>query len=140
LILDLYSSLDYIHEFESSFIYFGLKVKVKQPSKILALRYQTIMWSVMFKPKPRTSHMVNWINNKTLSRLTKSIGRKNRVIQIIGNLIELEKNLGMNQREIHEYQNRKLRRLILHAYSTVPFYHRLFDKNKIDPNEVSNCG
>jgi phenylacetate-CoA ligase len=82
--------------------------------------------------------MVNWTKNKNLSKLIKVIGKRNRPIQIIGNLLELEKNLGMNPSEILEYQNKKLKKLILHAYNTVPFYRRLFDKHKIDPNTVQN--
>jgi phenylacetate-coenzyme A ligase PaaK-like adenylate-forming protein len=89
----------------------------------------------MSKTEPSTRNAVGGIGD-IIARLTQVAGRRISNVQILGYLIELEKNLGMNQNTIFEYQNRKLRRLISHAYMTVPFYRRLFEKHKIDPNDI----
>ena len=38
--------------------------------------------------------------------------------------------------EIREIQNRKLKRLIHHAYHKVPYYKELFDGAKIKPEDI----
>ncbi len=35
--------------------------------------------------------------------------------------------------KLRDYQNEQLRKLVVHAYNTVPYYRELFDKNGIDP-------
>ena len=37
-----------------------------------------------------------------------------------------------SQDEIIAYQNESLRKLLLHAYKTVPYYHRLIDESGIN--------
>ena len=38
--------------------------------------------------------------------------------------------------DIERFQNMKLEQLISHAYKNVPYYKKLFDKNKIDPSRI----
>jgi phenylacetate-CoA ligase len=90
----------------------------------------------MVETKLRTSYAFRLIKNKNLARLSNFFGKRIRFMQIIGNLVELENNLSMSQNEIFEYQTTKLRKLIQHAYTTVPFYRHLFDKYKIDPDDI----
>ncbi len=42
----------------------------------------------------------------------------------------------LTREEIVALRNRQLRRLISHAYKNVPYYHRLFDCNGINPNDI----
>lgn len=37
---------------------------------------------------------------------------------------------------IEEYRNEKLRKLIYHAYHTVPYYKKIFDTNKLKPSDI----
>ena len=57
-------------------------------------------------------------------------------VQIHQHLFELKKNLSMNKSQIRNFQNSKLRRIVSHAYQTVPFYKELFSKHKINPNNI----
>jgi len=59
-----------------------------------------------------------------------------QVFRILYEFIGLRKSINMNESEIEDYQNRKLRKLITHAYETVPFYRKLFDKNRVDPSSI----
>lgn len=47
-----------------------------------------------------------------------------------------KKNLNKTRKEIREYQFDRLKKLIYHAYGTVPYYKELFDKNKIEPGDI----
>jgi len=38
--------------------------------------------------------------------------------------------------EIVAFQNRQLRRLIIHVYNNVPYYRRLFDQNNLKPGDI----
>lgn len=38
--------------------------------------------------------------------------------------------------ELEDYQNSRLRDLIRHAYNTVPYYNRVFKRNKIKPDDI----
>jgi phenylacetate-CoA ligase len=49
---------------------------------------------------------------------------------------ELEKSQWFTQGKIKELQEKKLRRLIKHAYETVPYYHRIFRKIKLKFNDI----
>ena len=49
---------------------------------------------------------------------------------------ELEKSQWFSPRKIREIQEKKLRRLIKHAYETVPYYRRIFRKNKLSLNDI----
>jgi len=51
---------------------------------------------------------------------------------------ELEKSQWFTPGKIKELQEEKLRRLIKHAYETVPHYHRIFRKNKLNFNDFKS--
>ena len=44
----------------------------------------------------------------------------------------------VSREEIVAFQNKRLRRLIAHAYENVPYYRRLFDRNGIKPNDIQS--
>ncbi|MEM2138613.1 MAG: hypothetical protein QXM96_00485 [Candidatus Woesearchaeota archaeon] len=46
---------------------------------------------------------------------------------------EYVSNLSKTKEEIKELQLNKLKKLVKHAYETVPYYKELFDRNKINP-------
>lgn len=68
--------------------------------------------------------------------IIKLVGRKIWGVQILRYLLEIKKNLRMGESEVRNYQDSKLRRLVSHAFETVPFYEELLNKNKIDPNSI----
>src|SRR4030042_4734362 len=47
-----------------------------------------------------------------------------------------KKNLKKSRKEIREYQLDRLKKLVHHAYDTVPYYRELFDKNKMKPEYI----
>lgn len=49
---------------------------------------------------------------------------------------ELENTQWLSPIELEKLQIRRMRRLIKHAYETVPYYHRLFDADRIRPEDV----
>ncbi len=51
-------------------------------------------------------------------------------------LIRLMKNPRKKQAEIRSIQERKLRKLVRHAYDTVPYYRELLESNKIEPRDI----
>jgi phenylacetate-CoA ligase len=51
-------------------------------------------------------------------------------------LLELRKNQWLKTPDIEEIQKKKLRALIKHAYSNVPYYHNLFDAANIKPDDI----
>ena len=53
---------------------------------------------------------------------------------------ELMKTQWLSTEELIEYQEKKLRRLIKHAYENVPYYHHLFRKNNLKPDEIKTIG
>jgi len=51
-------------------------------------------------------------------------------------LRSLEKSQWWSRSELEEYQNRKLRELVKHAYDTVPYYHRVFREQELHPTDI----
>lgn len=49
---------------------------------------------------------------------------------------EFRKTDYFSERAIVDYQNKKLQKLILHAYDNVPYYNRLFDKLHLKPYDI----
>jgi len=41
--------------------------------------------------------------------------------------------------ELEAYQNEQLRKLIKHAYETVPYYQRIFKENRLQPSDIMTC-
>ncbi len=50
----------------------------------------------------------------------------------------LLKSQWWSERDLKEYQNKKLRALIRHAYENVPYYNELFKKLKLKPDDIKN--
>jgi phenylacetate-CoA ligase len=48
----------------------------------------------------------------------------------------LEKSQWWSRERLIEYQNERLRRLIIHAYNNVPYYHSLFKEKGIRPSDI----
>lgn len=48
----------------------------------------------------------------------------------------LEKSQYWDRKKLEEYQNKKLRELIKHAYNNVPYYKKLFDTLKIKSSDI----
>ena len=49
---------------------------------------------------------------------------------------EFEKSQYWSKEQIQAYQEEKLQKLIKHAYETVPFYWRIFNKIELKPNDI----
>ncbi len=48
----------------------------------------------------------------------------------------LEETQWWSKEQIEEYQNKQLQKLIRHAYDTVPYYRRIFDKHGLKPADI----
>jgi phenylacetate-CoA ligase len=48
----------------------------------------------------------------------------------------LEKSQWWTPEQIEDYQTKQLQKLINHAYNTVPFYRRVFDKHGLKPSDI----
>lgn len=69
------------------------------------------------------------------------IPKKTRVCLCYGKDVEkyydfLEKSQWWSRAELDNYQNEKLRKLIRHAYSNVPYYRELFVKINLHPDDI----
>jgi phenylacetate-CoA ligase len=53
-------------------------------------------------------------------------------------LEKLEKTQFWSESKLQQYQERKLKKLISHAYKTVPYYKQVFDKYKIKPSDIKH--
>jgi len=51
----------------------------------------------------------------------------------------LEKSQWWLRAELENYQNEKLAKLVRHAYKNVPYYKKLFDQNKISPDDIKTA-
>lgn len=51
-------------------------------------------------------------------------------------LYDLMSHLHWKEEKLREHQNRELKKVINSAYESVPFYHRLFKRNKIKPSDI----
>lgn len=51
-------------------------------------------------------------------------------------LYNLKRNQWLSTKELEEIQNRKLKRLINHAYENVPYYHKLFDSVNVKVEDI----
>ncbi len=48
----------------------------------------------------------------------------------------LEKSQWWSKSEIENYQNEQLSKLVKHAYDTVPYYNKIFKKNKLKHSDI----
>lgn len=70
--------------------------------------------------------------------MTRRLGERIAAFQILGHLFESKRNLGMNECGIGNCQESKLRRIVSHAYQAVPFYRELFNKHKVNPDDIQS--
>jgi phenylacetate-CoA ligase len=54
-------------------------------------------------------------------------------------LVELQQNQWKKPQDLQDLQNRKLRRLVRHAYDNVPYYRRLFDSVGLQPQDIAGA-
>jgi len=54
----------------------------------------------------------------------------------VGELLRLRRQQWLRPEELKALQQNKLRKLIKHAYEQVPYYHQLFDSNRIKPEDI----
>ncbi len=59
-------------------------------------------------------------------------------LNLISTLYSLMRHPHVIREEIIDFQNKRLRRLIIHAYENVPYYRKLFDKNGIKPSDIQS--
>ena len=52
----------------------------------------------------------------------------------------LEISQWWDTQQLKDYQNKKLRALVNHAYRNVPYYHRIFRENELHPDDVREIG
>jgi phenylacetate-CoA ligase len=51
---------------------------------------------------------------------------------------ELDRTQWFSQSQINEYQNKRLKEIVKHAYENVPFYKKLYDKYAVRPEEIKD--
>lgn len=74
----------------------------------------------------------NWITQNLVLPLSDlALGRS-----ISKYLKFLQKSQWWSPEELKEYQNEKLRALVKHAYTNVPYYHELFKERKLIPGDI----
>jgi phenylacetate-CoA ligase len=56
--------------------------------------------------------------------------------RFLSRFVGLKKNVRAKPAKLREIQEKKMRAIVRHAYQSVPFYHRLFDANKIKSTEI----
>ncbi|MBM3309247.1 MAG: phenylacetate--CoA ligase family protein [Candidatus Altiarchaeales archaeon] len=49
---------------------------------------------------------------------------------------ELDESQWYSKKQLEELQNKKLQMIVKHAYENVPYYHRVFDENKLKPEDI----
>jgi phenylacetate-CoA ligase len=74
----------------------------------------------------------NWINERIILPLDDKLF--NRPVNKYFNF--LQKSQWWSEDRLNEYQNEKLRLLINHAYSNVPYYNETFKKLKLTPEDI----
>lgn len=58
--------------------------------------------------------------------------------KIIKYINQLEESQWWPRNKILELQNERLRKLVRHAYDNVPYYRELFDKRRLNPNDIQS--
>ena len=66
------------------------------------------------------------------------IGRKFWNVEILKYFLDLKKNLLMSDKELYKHQSIRLKKLVRHAYDTVPFYRKIFRENNLHPEDIQN--
>jgi phenylacetate-CoA ligase len=56
--------------------------------------------------------------------------------QLLGTTLAVRRHSRATRAELREFQDARLRRLLVHAYERVPYYRRLFDRHRLHPRHV----
>ena len=64
------------------------------------------------------------------------LGSKVWEFDVLRFYLQIRQNLKFNRFNLRNYQERKLKEIIKHAYETVPFYKHLYDKYGIKPEDI----
>ena len=56
--------------------------------------------------------------------------------RVAASLKEMQHTATFSAEELRSLQDSKLQRLVRHSYDTVPYYHRLFDRLKLKPEDI----
>jgi phenylacetate-CoA ligase len=56
--------------------------------------------------------------------------------QIVRSALAVRRHAAGSRAELKEFQDAQLRRLVCHAYASVPFYRKLFDKHRLHPRHI----
>ncbi|SES77303.1 phenylacetate-CoA ligase [Methanococcoides vulcani] len=77
-----------------------------------------------------------YLHNLAVSAYGYYYRKQNLNERVFSHLNELEKTQYYNRSDLEEYQNKKLRSLVKHAYENVPYYHRIFKANNLTPDDI----
>ena len=56
--------------------------------------------------------------------------------RVAASLKEMQHTATFSAEELRSLQDSKLQKLVKHSYDTVPYYHRLFDRLKLKPEDI----
>jgi phenylacetate-CoA ligase len=56
--------------------------------------------------------------------------------QLVRSALAIGRSAGTSAAELREFQDARLRRLLCHAYESVPFYRKLFDRHRLHPRHI----
>src|SRR5215212_4358479 len=56
--------------------------------------------------------------------------------QIVRSALAVRRHAAGSRAELKEFQDAQLRRLVCHAYASVPFYRKLFDRHRLHPRHI----
>lgn len=79
-----------------------------------------------------------WLQNILISVYGYKINRIQHGGEYKKLLEEISRNQALSRDQIIEYQNRKLRQLVVESVQNVPYYKALFEKEKIDINNINS--
>ena len=56
--------------------------------------------------------------------------------QLVRSALAIGRSAGTSAAELRELQDARLRRLLCHAYESVPFYRKLFERHRLHPRHI----
>lgn len=56
--------------------------------------------------------------------------------QLVRTALAIRRHPTASRKELKEFQDAQLRRLVVHAYESVPFYRKLFDRHRLHPRHI----
>lgn len=94
-------------------------------------------WSNVSRPRERTfsKALYPWL----LQRVVLPLAEPVLGTSVLSNLAFLQKSCWWSAEQLSEYQDQRLRELVLHAYTGTVYYRTLFDKLGISPNDIKRA-